>query len=283
MPDPITVGVLVAGALSLGGEAVKAGVVGEAVEDAYNALKARVAIWAAGDVAELDKTPNSEPRKAVIAEVVNNLPAKDQDELRGLAQVLTTRLKEAAPEIGLDIGRLDALAVELGKITVTEGIGALIQEAHVDGTFRARDISVGSPSGNEAGSQRAEEERQAEEEARRAAAAAARRAEEEARRAPVAAGRRAEEEARRAAAAAARRAEEHRSARSAEPRKQGRPRRSGHGASAVEQHRMGLILWTLPKRMRVGQRERIEVRLGDAGVAEESASGGPEGPGFSGN
>ena len=146
MPDPITVGVLVAGALSLGSEAVKA-VVGEVVKDAYKALKAKLAIWAAGDVAELEKTPHSDLRKAVIAQVVNNLPVEDQDELRGLAQVLTTRLKEAAPAIGLDIGRLDALAVELGKITVTEGVGTRIQEAHVAGTFRVGDISVGSSPG----------------------------------------------------------------------------------------------------------------------------------------
>ena len=146
MPDPTTVGVLVAGALSLGGEAVKTAV-GEAVKDAYKALKAKLAIWAAGDVAELEKTPHSDLRKAVIAEVVNNLPAEDQDELRVLAQVLTTGLKEAAPAIGLDVGHLDALAVELGKITVTEGVGARIQEAHVTGTFRVSDISVGSPLG----------------------------------------------------------------------------------------------------------------------------------------
>jgi hypothetical protein len=146
MPDPITVGVLVAGALSLGGEAVKTAV-GEAVKDAYKALKAKLAIWAAGDVAELEKTPHSDLRKAVIAQVVNNLPVEDQDELRGLAQVLTASLKEAAPAIGLDIGRLDALAVELGKITVTEGVGTRIQEAHVEGTFRVGDISVGSPPG----------------------------------------------------------------------------------------------------------------------------------------
>jgi hypothetical protein len=143
VPDPITVGLLVAGALSLGGEAVKAAV-GEAVKDAYKALKDKLAIWAAGDVAELEKTPHSDLRKAVIAEVVNGRPAEDQDELRGLAQVLLANLKKAAPAIGLDIGRLDALAVELGKITVTEGVGTRIQEAHVGGTFRVGDISVGS-------------------------------------------------------------------------------------------------------------------------------------------
>ena len=41
MPDPITVGVLVAGALSLGGEAVKAAV-GVAVKDAYKPLKGKL-------------------------------------------------------------------------------------------------------------------------------------------------------------------------------------------------------------------------------------------------
>jgi hypothetical protein len=150
MADPITVGMLVAGALSLGSEAVKTAV-GEIVKDAYRALKAKLPVGAAGDVAELEKTPNSDARKAVIAEVVSNLPAKDQEELHDLAQALTSRLKEAAPAIGLDIGRLDALAAELGKIGVTEGIGARIQEAHISGTFRTGDISVGSPPENSTG------------------------------------------------------------------------------------------------------------------------------------
>jgi hypothetical protein len=34
----------------------------------------------------------------VIAELVNNLPAKDQEELRTLAQALTSRLKQEAPD-----------------------------------------------------------------------------------------------------------------------------------------------------------------------------------------
>ena len=93
--------------------------------------------------------PHSDPRKAVIAKVVNNLPMEDQENLRDLAHTLTIRLKEAAPAIGLDIGRLDALAVELGQITVTEGVGARIQEAHVAGTFRTGDISVGSLPGKQ--------------------------------------------------------------------------------------------------------------------------------------
>jgi hypothetical protein len=146
MTGPVTVGLLVAGALSLGGEAAKTAV-GEVVKDAYRALKTKMAVWAAGDVAELEKTPTSNARKAIIAEIVDGLSAKDQEALRDLAQILTSQLKKEAPTIGLDVGRLDALQVELGRITVTEGIGARIQEAKVTETFKTGEISVGPPPG----------------------------------------------------------------------------------------------------------------------------------------
>jgi hypothetical protein len=100
--------------------------------------------WA---IRALEREPGSDARKAVIAEVVNKLPSEDQYELRDLAQTLTSRLKEEAPAVGLDVGRLDAPSVELGKIVVTEGIGTRIQEAHFSGTFRAGDILVGSSAG----------------------------------------------------------------------------------------------------------------------------------------
>jgi hypothetical protein len=121
---------------------------GEAAKDAYRALKTKVSAWAAGDAAELEKTPGSTARKAVIAETVDRLPQEDQAALRDLAQTLTGTLKEAAPTIGLDIGRLEALEVQLGNITVTHGTGTRIQEAKVAGTFRAGDIKVGAAPGN---------------------------------------------------------------------------------------------------------------------------------------
>jgi hypothetical protein len=34
-------------------------------------------------------------------------------------------------------------------------------------------------------------------------------------------------------------------------------------SSTVEQHRIGSILWSIPKRMRVGRTDRLEVRVGD--------------------
>ena len=147
MADPATTGALVAWALSLGGEAIVKGAVGEAIKDAYKALKAKVSVRAAGDVAELEKTPDSNTRKAVIAERVDRLSQEDQELLRDMAHALARILKERAPAIGLDVGRLDALEVQLGNIAVTQGIGARIKEARVAGTFRTGDISVEPPPG----------------------------------------------------------------------------------------------------------------------------------------
>lgn len=147
MADTVTIGTLVALALSLGGEAMVKGAVSEVVKDAYKALKTKMSVWAAGDVGELEKTPDSNTRKVVIAEIIDRLSREDQESLRDLAQALTGKLKGQAPTIGLDVGRLDTLDVQLGNITVTQGIGVRINEARVAGTFRTGDISLGSPPG----------------------------------------------------------------------------------------------------------------------------------------
>jgi hypothetical protein len=145
--DPITIGAIVAGALRLGAEAVVKSAVGEAVKDAYGALKNKISEWAASDVAALERQPDSSARQAVIAEVVDSQSPADRELLRSLVQALTLELEKQAPKIvGLDIGRLKALQADLGNITVTEGVGAHIKEADV-GTFKTGDISVGSSPG----------------------------------------------------------------------------------------------------------------------------------------
>jgi hypothetical protein len=144
MADPITVGVLVAGALRLAAEAVVKGAVGETVKDAYRALKTKLSSWAAGDVDALEKQPASKAREAVIVETVDHLPPPDQKSLRDLAQALTNELEKQDPgAVGYDIGRLKALQAEFGNVTVIEGVGVRIKDAEVD-TFRAGDVSVGA-------------------------------------------------------------------------------------------------------------------------------------------
>lgn len=146
MADLVTVGSLVAGALSMTAEALLKGTVGEAAKDGYEALKEKVSRWASGDIVELEKTPSSGPRQAVIAEIIDRQSEEDRELLRALAEALVAKLKESPPAIGLDISHLNALWVQLGNITVTRGIGARIEEASVE-TLKTGNISVGDRSG----------------------------------------------------------------------------------------------------------------------------------------
>jgi len=145
MADPVTIGVLTASALAMAGEAALKGAVGEAAKDAYKALKNRVARWAGSDVEALEKTPASQARRAVVAEVVDSQSEEEQAAVRALAQQLVAALKRSGP-VGLDVGRLEAMEVQLGDITVTEGTGARFGEVRLDGTFSAGNISVGNNS-----------------------------------------------------------------------------------------------------------------------------------------
>jgi hypothetical protein len=142
MTDPVTVGALVVGALSMTAEAVLKGAVGEAAKDGYKALKEKVSRWASGDVEELEKTPGSAARQAVIAEIIDAQPKEDQLLLRDLAEALVAKLKESAPTIGLDIGRLTDVETRLRKITVTQGVGARIQEVR-GGRLEVDGLKVG--------------------------------------------------------------------------------------------------------------------------------------------
>ena|ERR1043166_2167329 len=146
MAEPITIGALVASALAMAGEAALKGTVGEAVKDAYKALKEHVARWAGGDVETLEKAPTSAGRQAVVAEAIDGRPTEEQAPLRALAEQLIAELKRHGP-VGLDIGRLEAMEVQLGSISATEGTGARIAEARVAGTFSAGPIKVGHTPG----------------------------------------------------------------------------------------------------------------------------------------
>jgi hypothetical protein len=62
--------------------------------------------------------------------------------LRDLAEALVAKLKESAPAIGLDIGRLTDVETHLRRITVTQGIGARIHEVH-SGRLDVDELKVG--------------------------------------------------------------------------------------------------------------------------------------------
>ena len=143
--EPITIGAAVASVLGMAGEAFLKGGVGEAAKDAYEALKEKVASWASRDVQALEQTPTSAARRGVVAELIDAQPGADQQSVKVLAERLIAALRdESRGAVGLDIKQLDALAVDLGSITVTEGTGVRIGEARVPGTFKTGNITVGA-------------------------------------------------------------------------------------------------------------------------------------------
>ncbi len=148
MTDPVTIGTLAATALSMAADAGLKGAVGEGVKDAYKALKNEIAHWAGGDVDALEKAPTSANRLALIAEAVDGQPADERAMVKTLAAVLVAALKSrGGGPVGLDIGRLNALSVQLDAINVTEGTGVRIDEVTTPGEFRAGPINVGPSSG----------------------------------------------------------------------------------------------------------------------------------------
>lgn len=92
MPDPITIGGLVAAAISAGaGEAGKAAL-GGAAKDAYQALKSAASRLLGPAVDQLEARPESEARAVVIAELFEEQPEPAQAELQRLAEALHVAL-----------------------------------------------------------------------------------------------------------------------------------------------------------------------------------------------
>ncbi len=152
MTDSVTIGTLAASALAMASDAALKGFVGEAVKDAYKKLKDKIAHWAGADVDALEKAPASTARKDLIAEAIDGQPAEEQALVKALAAELLAALKTEAKKsqggpVGLDIGKLEALEVQLGAITVTEGTGVRMNEVKTTGKFEAGPINVGPPPG----------------------------------------------------------------------------------------------------------------------------------------
>jgi hypothetical protein len=148
MVDPVTIGALAASALSMAAEAALKGLVGEAAKEAYQALRAKVAGWLGDDLDALEKEPASKGRQLTIAEALDRQLESDQAEVRTLAQRLVATLREGG-NIGLDVGHLEAMEVQLGNIKVggAGSTGARFHDAEIRGAFKTGDIEVETPPG----------------------------------------------------------------------------------------------------------------------------------------
>lgn len=93
MPEPVSVGALVAAALGAGAAALAKGVLSAAAKDAYEKLKSAVARWASDDVARLEQK-QSPVREAALAEIVDEREKNEKQDLAALAQALLALFDE---------------------------------------------------------------------------------------------------------------------------------------------------------------------------------------------
>lgn len=94
MPDPVTVGALVAGALAAGATEAGKAVLGQAGKDAYAALKSAASRLLGPVVGMLEKNPESADLATGIAEAVEAEPEAVRAELAPLAEALRAALSE---------------------------------------------------------------------------------------------------------------------------------------------------------------------------------------------
>jgi hypothetical protein len=92
MPDPITVGSLVAAMLAAGAAEAGKAALGEATRDAYDALRSAAARVLGPAAGWLEKKPDSDDLAAGVAEQVAAQPDAVRTELAALAEALKAAL-----------------------------------------------------------------------------------------------------------------------------------------------------------------------------------------------
>jgi hypothetical protein len=147
MPDPATIGELVASVLNLAVSESFKKLLGEAASDAYKALKTKVAAWRQIDKkAAIDEI--SPGPQATLAEIIDRQPQAEKELAKELAHEVLRALKQnAAGKVGFEAERLEALDILFGAINVTDGTGARLGIVKADGTFRVDAINVGDRQG----------------------------------------------------------------------------------------------------------------------------------------
>jgi hypothetical protein len=117
--------------------------VGEAVKDAYKALKAQMP-WAEESLGALEQEPQSKGRQLVLQEGLEKRPATDLAALEPLAQALLDHLRREYPApVGVDIRKLDAVNFRVGTLSVEDGTGVRIKEAKLSGDVSIGEITMG--------------------------------------------------------------------------------------------------------------------------------------------
>jgi hypothetical protein len=127
----------------------------QTVVDAYGALKhmVTVAYGKAGDllnsIAQLEAKPDSQGRRATLAEELEAAEAVDDERLLALAEAVLDAAQGTQQTIGVDWTDVKAARVRIGEIRARAGsIGFRAARLEITDELSIDKIDVGGPSGN---------------------------------------------------------------------------------------------------------------------------------------
>jgi hypothetical protein len=147
--DPVSA---IVTALALGATAALNATVGQVVKDAYDSLKDRIRSRYAKvipDLDQLEQTPDSETRRAVIEEGLVRDGAQQDPELpqlaaqaQALVELIQSRAPEVAAAIGVNLEDVKAVNLRLAEIAAT-GTGVQVKKGKFSGDIDMKGVRAG--------------------------------------------------------------------------------------------------------------------------------------------
>ncbi|MGW4371537.1 hypothetical protein ACWEKT_38480 [Nocardia takedensis] len=141
--DPVTA--VVVSAIAAGAVAGVGDTATQVVKDAYTGLKNLLSRkYSDVDVSQVEKKPDSQPKKDSLAEDLDEAGAGSDPELGQAAAAVLEALREHAPQvvIGLDIDNLVAEALKVTDI-VSAGDGVRVRNSTISGTAEFSKVRAG--------------------------------------------------------------------------------------------------------------------------------------------
>jgi hypothetical protein len=139
-------------ALALGAAAAAKDIGGQAIKDAYVALKAFiVSHYPRVSVDPLEQVPESKARRGVVEEDLQVANAAADTELATLAKKLTDLVQQQAPAaaaaIGIDLKDVQAVSLRLSDIAAA-GTGVRVEQGRFSGDIVISSVRAGLPPGD---------------------------------------------------------------------------------------------------------------------------------------
>jgi len=142
--DPVSV---VAAAVGAGAATGLKDAAATSIKDAYSALKRLLAErYATIDVEPLERRPDSEPKRASLAEDLRDAGADSDDEIleaaRRVLDEVSSHDPAAARSIGIDIEGAKAEAVRIRRVRAA-GTGVRLRSSTITGDIEIEDVQAG--------------------------------------------------------------------------------------------------------------------------------------------